>query len=289
MIKRAFISFSFFLFVQGQLFAQLDQFGNPIFNSIELSKDEYAEFTLVCNYYTIDRNISNQKSSVYLGSTPSLPEYIRFARTLPTYFFLVKQNDSVMFSILMNQKWEGVETKFTFTVFDPASKRRVELPCKTWGEITELRMAEMNALKFDTNARMLDLPTGKVFQFDGVGYRVQPYFPLKDEVVSLAKDLVEKAQKAQQALDAYVLKESVGGKMDFSIALIDEPNNKLFLMDGIAFSKKDYLVYLWAQASKELGIDSMKRAVALWEQAYQVKLKKDELAAFKKGFTAKKG
>lgn len=70
-------------------FGQEDRLGNPIFNSEVLSEEKFDKFELTSSYYLIDNNISNKESSVYVSEKPTLTEYLKFSRELPSYGLII--------------------------------------------------------------------------------------------------------------------------------------------------------------------------------------------------------
>ena len=70
-------------------FGQKDRLGNPIFNSEVISEEKFDKFELTSSYYLIDNNISNRESSVYVSEKPTLIEYLKFSRELPSYAFVI--------------------------------------------------------------------------------------------------------------------------------------------------------------------------------------------------------
>jgi hypothetical protein len=266
--------------------AQLSIHGDSEFRYRKISSDKFLDFELATNYYTIERNISSKTSPVFMTTDPTPRDVIWFARNKPSYYFTVAVDDSVLYSIILNQKQEGVESRFSFTVFDVKSKKRVELPCSTTGEVTELRASEILALPSDTNARTVDMPNGVFLLFDGVTYKIQPYFPLKSEVIALAQNLVDRRNASMMTPDQFIRKQSVGGTLDFAHILSEseEQRNRIFMIDGKAYSLNDYALFLWAQAAHHIGIKTLGEATVLWEEVYGRKLTDKERPILKHGY-----
>ncbi len=81
----------------------------------------------------------------------------------------------------------------------------------------------------------------------------------------------------------YIKKESVGGKLDFNLAL-EKENKQFYLIDNIAYNKKDFGILLWGASVKSLGISTYKDAAELWEEIHKRKLTGPEKKALKNGF-----
>jgi hypothetical protein len=84
---------------------------------------------------------------------------------------------------------------------------------------------------------------------------------------------------------AYIKQETIGGKLDFN-QVLDREKKALYVYDGIAYHKKDFAIFLWAQAVKRKGISSSKKAAKLWEEINKRELTGPEEKALKKGFKA---
>lgn len=80
----------------------------------------------------------------------------------------------------------------------------------------------------------------------------------------------------------YIKEQSVdGGELDFTQKL---DNQSMFLYDGIAYSKKDYALFLWGAKVKLLGIKSKKEAIKLREEITGKELTEPEKKALSNGF-----
>lgn len=246
-------------------FGQTDKHGNPIFNNEPISEEQLEGFELTSSYYTIDNNISNKGSSVYVSDNPTLTDYLNFARDLPSYFFIVHQGQRVMVMISLIQKNDDTNTTLSYNIVNPNNGKSMQAPCSVFGEISEKRADELLKLKVDTASKIIDLPTnnGRGLLFDGIIYRIQPYDKLKAEVIAIAKQLLSPEEEIKDPVE-YIKKETTGGKLDFN-KVLEAENQSFFLYDGVMYSKKDFAIYLWGRKVKMLGISSSKEAVKLWE------------------------
>jgi len=275
------------LFVFNLTWGQVDNHGNPIFNNIELSKDDHGEFELTSSYYTIDNNIANKETSVYVSDTPTKEEYLKFSRDLPSYFFIVHKGPTVFAMIMLLPKNEGTNTTLSYNIINPNTGKSIETPCRVWGEISEKRANELLELKVDSTAKIIDLPNnGKGLLFNGMTYRIQSYDKLKEEVTELAKQLMASQAKIDNP-EEYIKKETVGGKLDFN-KILKKEQQAFFLHDGVAYNKKDFAIFLWGKAVNRLEVKSSKSATKLWEKIHHRRLTASEAKALKKGFESKK-
>ncbi|HYG38956.1 MAG TPA: hypothetical protein VD908_10065 [Cytophagales bacterium] len=97
-------------------YGQNDKHGNPVFNSELISEEKLDDFELTSSYYTIENNISNKGSSVYVSDKPTLSDYLKFARELPSNFFIAHQGQNVMVMIMLMQKVEGSNTTLSYNI-----------------------------------------------------------------------------------------------------------------------------------------------------------------------------
>ncbi len=275
----------FVVFPLISIYGQTDQHGNPIFNSEVISEEKFDKFELTSNYYNIKENISNKKSSVYVNDNPTLDDYLTFARDLPSNFFIVHQGQDIIFLIMLLQKNDGNKTTLTYNILNPNNEKSINVSCNVFGEITEKRVNELIELNVDSTAKILDMPNGRSFLFNGVTYKIQPYEKLKAEVIELANQLISIEKEMKDPI-GYIKKETIGGKLDFN-KILEKENQGLFVYDGFAYNKKDFAIYLWGKEVKLIGIKTSKKAVKLWEEINERTLTKPERKALIRGFQSK--
>lgn len=267
-------------------YAQVDNHGNPVFNSEIISEEHLEGFELTSSYYTIGNNISNKGSSVYVSDNPALSDYLKFARELPSHFFIVHQGQNVLLSIILMPKIEDSNTIFIHHLINPVNGKSMQLPCNVSGEVTEKRADELLKLKVDTSAKIIDLPMeGKGLLFDGIVYRIQPYDKVKEEVILLLNELAAPEEEIKDPVE-YIKKETIGGELDFN-KILEAQEQTLFLQDGIAYNKKDFAIFMWGAKVKMLGIGSSKKAVKLWEEINKRSLTAPEEKALISGYKCK--
>jgi len=262
---------------------QIDDHGNPVFNSIQISEEKYDNFEMTSSYYTIDNNISNKSSSVFVSDNPTLNDYLKFARDLPSNFFIIHEGQNVLIMIMLIQKNEGSKTSLFYNIINPNNGKNTSVDCNIFGEISEKRAAELTNLKIDTTASVIDLPNnGKGLLFNGIVYRIQPYDKLKTEVIGIVNQLLSPKEEKKD-VEAYIKNETINGKLDFN-KILENEKQSLFLYDGVAYNKKDFAIYLWGKKVKILGITSAKKAVNLWKEIYKRELTVPEKKALSSGF-----
>lgn len=269
------------------VFGQTDSRGNPVFNSKLISEEKFDGFELTTGYYTIDNNISNKSSSVFVSENPTNQEYLNFSRNLPSYFFLVRKDMEIKHMIILLPKIEGTKTKLFYNIVNPSSGKNVQLDCEVWGEISEYRTNELLNLKIDTSAIIIDLPNdSKGLVYEGIVYKIQLYNKLKEEVIKIASELIE-IEKFSKDPKQYIKKESIGGSFDFT-KILEKEKGELFIGGDIAYNKKEFAIYLWGRNVKAIGIKDEDDAIDLWEEIYKRQLTETEEKALLNGFNSKK-
>jgi hypothetical protein len=267
-------------------FGQTDRHGNPVFNNELISEEKLDGFELTSSYYTIDNNISNKSSSVYVSDNPTLTDYLKFARELPSNFFIIHQGQRVMVMIMLMQKIDGSNTTLSYNIVNPNNGESMQTPCNISGEISEKRADELLKLKVDTASEIIDLPNnGKGLLFNGIIYRVQPYNKMKAEVIAISKQLLTPQEEIKDPVE-YIKKETIGGNLDFN-KVLEAEKQSFFLSNGVLYSKKDFAIYLWGKKVNTLGISSSKKAVKLWEEINNRPLTAPEKKALVSGFEIK--
>ena len=265
---------------------QADHQGTPIINSIVLSKDDLGDFELTSSYYTIDNNINNKETSVYVSNNPTKAEYMIFAKDFPSHFFIIHEGETVLAMIILLQKNEGPNTELFYKIVNPANGKSMEAHCQVWGEVSEKRANELLELQADSTAKIIDLSNNaKGLLFNGITYRIQPYDKLKEEVTELARQLLTPQEQIDD-LEEYIRKETIDGKLDFNNFLEKEEKDS-FLFDGVTYNKHDFALFLWGQAAKQLGITSSTEATKLWEEIHNRHLTDQEAKALTIGFESK--
>lgn len=267
-------------------FGQTDKHGKPVFNSELISEEKLDGFELTSSYYTIGNNIANKGSSVYVSDKPTLTDYLKFARELPSNFFIIHHGQRVMVMIMLIPKVDGSNTTLSYNIVNPNNGKSMQTPCNVWGEISEKRAEELLKLKVDTAAKIIDLPNNdKGLLFNGIAYRIQPYDKLKAEVIAIAKQLTTPEEEIKDPIE-YIKKETICGKLDFN-KVLEKETQALFLYDGVAYNKKDFAIYLWGKKVKMLGVGSSKKATKLWEEINNRTLTDPEKKALVSGFDSK--
>ena len=257
------------------------------FRSVELQQVAYEEFSITAGYYPIACNINNRQSSAFISDSPSADEYVYFAQHQPSYYFLLHRQHELIRIIVLQQQSRNGHSTFFYTVIDPASGDRTRIGSQLAGDITQWRADELNVGpgNDDKVHRILSAATeSHRFSFQQKHYRVQPYQAVWQEVKDLARDLVRSDRRQAEELEEYIRAETIGGTLDFKIALAKEPQQR-FSRDGVAYNPHHFSVLLWGGAVRTLGMPSVLSARTLWEDIQQRPLTPPEYRALYKGFT----
>lgn len=282
---RNFITITIFTFISLLSYSQIDKNGNPIFNNEFIENIAVNKFTISMNYYTIENNIDNKNSSVFVSENPTIQEYIKFARNYPSYFAIVTEDNVAKFMLMLLQKNNGSETTFFYNIIDVKTSRSIEATCKVWGEITEKRVDEMIENNYDSTAEKGAIvgTNKRQFSYDKMIYGYQSYDKVKEEIIAISKQLMTPQLTTKKEIREYIKNETVDGELDFNKAL-EKKEGGLLLYDGIAYNKKDFAFLLWGKKVKILGLKSSKSAIKLMQEIKGKKLTKPEKKALKKGF-----
>ena len=95
-----------------------------------------------------------------------------------------------------------------------------------------------------------------------------------------ASEVNNKYGLTQEQYD-YIKTEQPGGKLDY------EPRfsqNKLVILDDVAYNKKDAALYTWGMAMKKVGIKKIEDAISLFEEIRSVTLRDTQKRSMQNGF-----
>lgn len=268
----------FLLITTSEISAQEHKNENGVFNNIQLSNEQIFGFGITSSYYTIENNISNKQSSVYVSENPSIAAYTDFALDIPSHLFVIHLAERVQMVITVQPKREGKKTIWIYNVMNTKNGKSIEKPCTVPGEITDTRAEELLKLKIDPTAKFTEsTDKNKWFLFNGVNYQVQSYEKVKSEVSELAKQLLNPDPIV------YIKKESIGGKLDFAKSL-EKQSQSSYQINDVTYSKKEYAIYLWGKKVKQLQIKPVETATDLWQEIYKNKLSTSEKKALLAGY-----
>lgn len=271
------------LLLSGQVFAQQDKNGNPVFNSVGLQEQAFGDFVLHSNYYTLKNNIEHPQSSVFISATPTLAEIEEAAAGLPSYFFILTKKSKAVAAITL---LERPERKFMVTEMN--TRRQSLFPCSLKGDLTENRAQELLQEKYDPAAAL----TQDKLTFHGKEWVVIP----KKDIVDAVLQLISKEQLdtlapsemilvSQKEIRAFVLAASKdGGKMDFFSEIKGKENDGVQLKPGLFTSNRSVALYKWGRACFELGVNTVEDAQGIYSEIKGGALNERESDYIRMGF-----
>ncbi len=267
----------------GQVFAQTDINGNPVFNSVSTNEKSIDNFLLISNYYTLRNNIENKQSSVFISEKPTLDQIEKAAINLASDFFiLTKESKMVLMVMLQN------DPKREFMTITMATKRQTIFPCKLSGDITENRANEIIKEKYDTTAT---IENGKL-KFNGKSFKIISNQEIEDAVWKLIKD--EKLDKkkpsdimmpSKKELKNYILTETKeGGKLDYFTEIKGKEFDGVQIKPGVFTTEQSIALYKWGRACFDIGVNTIEDVYEIFAEFKQKELNQRDKEYIKMGF-----
>jgi len=267
----------------GQVFAQSDKNGNPVFNSVSTSEKSIDNFLLISNYYTLKNNIENKQSSVFISEKPTLDQIEKASINLASDFFIMTK-ESKMVVIIMLQN----DPKREFITIIMSNKQQSTFPCKSNGDITENRANEIIKEKFDTTAT---IENGKL-KFNGKEFVIISNEEIEDVVLTLIKK--EKLDKkkpsdiimpSKKELRNYILTETKeSGKLDFFTEIKGKEFDGVQIKQGVFTTKQSVALYKWGRACYDLGVNTIEDVNEIYSEFKQKELNQRDKEYIKMGF-----
>jgi acyl-CoA-binding protein len=256
---------AFLLFIGLQCFSQIDQNGNPIFNSVTLNEEVIKDFKLIANYYTLKNNIDNKGSSVFISENPSLDQIANAAMVLPSDFFVVVKGQSLLNMVLLTD----LPTR-KYMVINPSTGKQTEFACSLKGDITENRAMEIMKENYAPDAKI----EGSLFYFNGKKLRIISNREIRNGVV----DLIEKQKLnagesskvkmlSKDEIKMVVLEQSKpGGRLDFFTEIKGREMEGIQIKPGLFDTRIGIALYNWGRANFDLGVNTIEDALAIWAE-----------------------
>lgn len=265
------------------LFSQTDRNGNPVFNSVTISEEKLNNYQLNTNYYTIDNNVNNKNSSVFMSETPTLDQIEKFATKLPSDFFLIVKDNSPINMVMIV---ENPDKKYF--VINPSTGNSKTFDCNLQGDITENRAKEIIEQKYDSTAKIND---NKLF-FNNKEFMIISNDELKNSITKLIEKEKLNEGKASDLkiadkalLRKIIIDESkVGGKLDFFTEIKGHEMDGIQVKKGIFSTKQNIAIYKWGRANFEMGVNTFDDAIEIWGEIKGRKANQREIDYIKMGF-----
>ena len=250
-MKNIIILFTILAF--GNIYSQTDRNGNPVFNSIITNEQEFEEFNLVSNYYTLKNNIENKNSSVFVSESPSLNEIEKFATELSSDFFIITKEQQMSNMILIVS-----EPQMTFVVINLATNKQSEFYFKLNGDITENRANEIIKAKYDANAK---IKKGKLY-FNNKKFKIISNKNINKSVLWL----ISKQGLGKTNPSDIKIPSKEGGQLDYFTEIKGKENNGIQVKPGVFSTKLGIALYKWGRATFENGVNTIEDSYKIFAE-----------------------
>lgn len=267
----------------GQVFAQSDKNGNPVFNSVSTGEKSIDNFLLISNYYTLKNNIENKQSSVFISEKPTLEQIEKASINLASDFFIMTKESKMVVMVMLQN-----DPKREFMTIVMSNKQQSTFPCKLTGDITENRANEIIKEKYDSTAT---IDNGKL-KFNGKEFVIISNQKIEEAVLTLIKQ--EKLDKkkpsdivlpSKKELKNYILTETKeGGKLDFFTEIKGKEFDGVQIKQGVFTTKQSVALYKWGRACYDLGVNTIEDVYEIYSEFKQKALNQRDKEYIKMGF-----
>ena len=246
-----------------QSFGQNDKNGNPVFNSVSISEKSFDKYLLISNYYTLNNNIENKLSSVYISEYPTLNEIEKSAIDLTSDFFIITKDSRVIAIISLQNK-----PKREFMTIIMSNNKQSMYSCNLNGDITENRAKEIIEQKYDTTATI----NKDILYFNNKEFKIITTEKIEKAVLELIKSKKLDKKKpsdmiipSKKELEEYILTETKeGGKLDFFTEIKGHEYDGIQIKPGVFSTKLSIALYKWGRACFEIGINTVDDAYEIF-------------------------
>ena len=275
--------FIFTILLVTSSFAQIDQNGNPVFNSVSTNEKSFDGVTLISNYYTLKHNIENKRSSVFISETPTLDQIENAAMYLPSDFFMITRHNKMVVMVMLQNDPER-----QFLVIEMKNNKQSDFPVKLEGAITENRAKEMIKEKYDPTA---SIENGQL-KFNGKEFKIISTQEIEDRVLALIKK--EKLDKKKSSdlilpskneIKTFIISETKkGGKLDFFTEIKGKENDGVQIKPGVFTTKQSVALYKWGRACFEIGVNKVEDAYEIFADYKEKSVSERDQEYIKMGF-----
>ena len=265
------------------LIAQVDKSGNPVFNSVMTNEKEVEKFVLTSNYYTLENNVENKNSSVFISENPTLDEIETASIELPSDFFLLTKESKLVVMIKLEN-----EPKKEFLVIEMKNGKQTTYPAKFDGDITENRANEIIKLGYDSNAKI----ENEVLTFNGRNFKIIKSDDIQKTVWSLIKDNKLDKKKpsdiyipSQKELKEYIVSETQkGGEFDFFTEIKGKEYDGVQIKPGIFSTNQSVALYKWGRVCFDIGVNTVEDAYVIYSEIIEKEINKRDKEYIRMGF-----
>ncbi|HLS31770.1 MAG TPA: hypothetical protein VK021_13015 [Flavobacteriaceae bacterium] len=249
----------------GQTYGQTDKNNNPVFNSISTQEKSYGDLMLISNYYTLEHNIDNKLSSVFISEEPTLDQIEKASVNLPSDFFILTKDSKIIALINLQNDPEKV-----FITQEMRTGKQATFPSKLAGDITENRADEIIKEKYDPNA----IIENGYLKFNEKEFKIISNQAIEEGVWTLIKK--EKLDKkkpsdimlpSKEEIKTYIIAETKeGGQLDFFTEIKGNESDGVQIKTGLFTTKESVALYRWGRACFEIGVNTVEDAYQIFEE-----------------------
>jgi hypothetical protein len=278
------ITLLLFLILSTITFGQTDKNGNPVFNSMSIDEIKINDdFKLIVNYYTLENNIENPLSSVYISKKPSDKEIIKSATELMSYNFLLLKNQKMVDLIALNEK-----PLRAFNLRNLKLGKVKDYKSKIMGDISESRANEIINSKFDDKAKI----ENNILTYNGETYSIYSKQEVIDEILNIIKNnkhLKDKVSDTQiptkEELENYIIEQTKpNNSLDFFTEIKGKENDGVQIKPEVFTTLQSIAFYKWGRANYELGVNTYQDAFDIYAKIKGRELNIKEKRSIKSGF-----
>lgn len=269
----------------GNLFAQTDKNGNPVFNSVSTNEKHLGDDNLlISNYYTLKTNIENPKSSVFIDQKPSLDQIEKAAVNLPSDFFILTKKSKVIAMIMLQN-----DPKKQFMILVMSTRQQTTANCNVKGDITQNRANELVKEQYDPKAKI----ENGVLTFNGKTFNIISDTDIEASILDVInKEKIDKEEPSDMTIPSkkeladYILKETKeGGKLDFFTEIKGKEFDGVQIKPGLFSTQQGVALYKWGRACFEIGVNKVEDAYEIFAAYKGRQLNQRETEYIQMGFT----
>ncbi len=275
------ISLLLILFSWNITFSQSDE--NPVFNSVIIEENDYNDYTIVSNYYTLHNNIENTLSSVYISEKPTLNQIEDAALNLPSDFFIITKDRKVAVMIMIEKK-----PNYNFIVLKSKSGQNSNFECNLKGDISENRANEIIKNNYDSKA----LIHNGTLIFNNKKFKIISNEQIEEAVLNLIKteklNEVEPSEiiiPSQKEIKSYILTESKeGGDLDFFTEIKGKEYDGVQIKPGVFTTLRSIALYQWGRACFDIGVNTVEDAYQIYSEYTEKTINERDKEYIRMGF-----
>jgi len=269
----------FFLWFWGMFDAATAQTDG--FNSVSQSETKIGKFSIAFNYYPLNNNINNARSSVFFDSHPSAEQAMIAAINLPSDFVVIRDSHVVIAIIVLVNK-----PKREFLVIDPLKQSQYVLPCNLTGDICENRAIELFRHEFESKSYRKNLE----YFIQGRRLKIIPIKSIENKMMEIIRSekllnqnsLIPNNAERKKAL---IINQSVENRsLDYFSKIKGIENVEIEIVPDVYETNLNFALYKWGRATKDLGIETVDFSLIIWQELVHRNPTKQEIEMIRSGF-----